>query len=133
MTRAEEKIGTRKEAAVLALLTTRSIEEAARMADVPPRTLYRWLKEPAFEAAYRRAKRTAVGQATARLQQGSAAAVTTMLKLMVDPAVPASARLRAADYVFTHAKNAIEMEEIEARLGALQQAAELVKGSIDPR
>jgi hypothetical protein len=52
-----------------------------------------------------------------------AAAAATMLKIMVDPAVPASTRLRAADCVFTHAKNAIEIEEIEARVGALERAA----------
>ena len=44
--------------------------------------------------------------------------------LMVDAAVPASTRLRAADYVFSHAKNAIELEEIEARVAALEEAAE---------
>jgi hypothetical protein len=31
--------------------------------------------------------------------------------------------------VFTHAKNAIEIEEIEARVAALEQAAELSKQS----
>ena len=29
------------------------------MADVNPRTLYRWMKEPEFDAAYRKAKRAA--------------------------------------------------------------------------
>jgi hypothetical protein len=127
MTGPEEKIGAKKEAAILALLTARGIEEAAKTADVPARTLYRWLKEPGFDAAYRRAKRTAFGQAIARLHQGTSAAAATMLKLMVDPAVPASTRLRAADCVFTHAKNAIEIEEIEARVAALEKAAELSK------
>ena len=50
-----------------------------------------------------------------------------MLKLMVDPSVPPATRLRAADCVFTHAKNAIEIEEIEARVAALEQAAEQSK------
>ncbi len=81
--------------------------------NVPPRTLYRWLKEPCFEAAYRKAKRTAFGQAVARLHQGTSAAAATMLKIMVDPSVPPATRLRAADCVFTHAENAIEIEEIE--------------------
>jgi hypothetical protein len=127
MTGGEEKIGARKESAILALLTARGIEEAAKAANVPARTLYRWLKEPAFDAAYRRAKRTAFGQAIARLHQGTGAAAATMLKLMVDPNVPPSTRLRAADCVFTHAKNAIELEEVEARFAALEQAAELSK------
>lgn len=128
MTGAEEKLTPKKEAAILALLSARGIEDAARTVNVPPSTLYRWLKEPTFNTAYRKAKRTAFGQAVSRLQQGTSAAAATMLKLMVDPGVPASTRLRAADCVFTHAKNAIEIEEIEARVAALEQAAEQERG-----
>jgi hypothetical protein len=129
MARSAEKLGAKKEGAILALLTSRSVEDAARAADVPLRSLYRWLKEPEFDAAYRKAKRAAFGQAVSRLQQGTGAAAAVMLKLMVDSGVPASTRLRAADCVFTHAKSAIEMEEIEARVAALEQAAELTKQS----
>ena len=93
------------------------------------RSLYRWLKEPEFDAAYRRAKRMAFGQAVSRLQQGTSAAAAVMLKLMADPSTPASTRLRAADCVFCHAKSAIEIEEIEACVAALEQAAELTKQS----
>jgi hypothetical protein len=127
MTEAHEKLGTRKEAAILALLTARGIEEAAPTVNVPPRTLYRWLNEPAFDSAYRKAKRMAFGQAIARLHQGTGAAAATMLKIKVDPNVPASIRLRAADCILTHAKNAIETEEIEERVAALEQAALLSK------
>ena len=123
----EQHFRGKKEAALLALLTARSVEDAARTADVPLRTLYRWMKDPEFDVAYRKAKRAAFGQAVARLQQGTGAAAAVMLKLMVDIAVPASTRLRAADCVFCHAKNAIEIEEIEARVAALEQAAELAK------
>jgi hypothetical protein len=48
---------------------------------------------------------------------------------MADPATPASTRLRAGDCVSCHAKSAIEIEEIEARVAALEQAAELAKQS----
>jgi hypothetical protein len=102
---------------------------SAGVAGVPMRSLYRWLKEPEFDAEYRRAKRMAFGQAVSRLQQGTSAAAAVMLKLMADPATPPSTRLRAADCVFCHAKSAIEIEEIEARVAALEQAAELTKGS----
>ena len=127
MAESADKLGGKQKAALLALLSTRSIEEAARTANVPPRTLYRWLKDPDFDAEYRKAKRAAFGQAVARLQQGTGAAAAVMLKLMVDAGVPASTRLRAANCVFTHAKSAIELEEIEARIAALEQAAELTK------
>ena len=83
----------------------------------------RWLKLPEFQAAYRQARREAFGQAVARLQQGTSAAATTLLKIMIDPSAPASVRVRAADSVFDHAAKAIEIEDIEARVAALEQAA----------
>ena len=46
-----------------------------------------------------------------------------MLKLMTDPNVPSAVRLRAAAYVFDYAIKGIEVDDIEARLAALEQAA----------
>jgi len=123
----QEKLGGKREAAILALLTARSIEDAARTANVPPRTLHRWLQEPEFDAAYRKARRAAYSQATARLQQATGAAVSTLLKIMVDTNAPPSTRVRAADSVLDHAKQAIEIEDVEVRVAALEQAAELTK------
>jgi len=120
----ESKLGRKKEAAILALLSARSVEEAARTAKVPARTLYRWMNEPDFDAAFRKAKRTAFGQSLARLQQASSAATSTMLKIMIDVSTPASTRLRAADCVYTHAKQGIEIEDLEVRLAELERTAE---------
>ncbi|MGA2588677.1 MAG: hypothetical protein ABSH32_02065 [Bryobacteraceae bacterium] len=78
------KITRKQEEAIAAPLTQRSVEEAARVAKVGVRTLYRWLKEPAFDAAYRKARRDSFGQTIARLQQGSPAAAALLLKIVVD-------------------------------------------------
>jgi len=82
-----------------------------------------WMKVPEFDQAYREARRDAFRQSVARLQQASGAAVTTLLKIMVDPAAPASTRLRAADIVLSHTSKAIEIEDVEARVAALEAAA----------
>src|ERR1035441_1705872 len=79
------KFGRKKEEAIAALLTQRNLEEAARAVGVAPNTLLNWLKLPEFDKAYREARRTAFGQAVARLQQGTSAAATTLLKTMIDP------------------------------------------------
>jgi hypothetical protein len=121
------KFGRKKEEAIAALLTHRSIDEAARAIGVSPNTLLRWLKEPEFQTAYREARRAAYGQATARLQQATSAAVSTLLKIMVDANAPPSTRVRAADSVLDHANQAIEIEDVEVRVAALEQAAELTK------
>lgn len=118
------KLDQKQEDAIVALLTHRNIEEAARAIEVAPSTLFRWLKDPEFDQAYREARRMAFRQSIGRLQQGATAAATTLLKMMVDPNVPPSCRIRAADSVLGHAAKAIELEEIEARLAALEEAAQ---------
>jgi len=89
------KFGRKQEEAIAALLTHRSIEDAATAVGVAAKTLLRWLKDPGFRAEYLRARREVVSQATARLQQSTNAAATIFLKLMLDPNVPAAVRLRA--------------------------------------
>jgi hypothetical protein len=46
-----------------------------------------------------------------------------LLKVMVDPGTPASTKVRAAECVLAHAEKAIKIEEIEARVAALEDAA----------
>ena len=117
----------KQEEAILALLTTPNVEQAARAVKIGPRTLYRWQQELEFDKAYRKARRDAFGQGTARLQQASGAAVSSILKIMVDPHAPASTKLRAADLVLTHGAKAIELEDVEARVSELERAAEEAK------
>ena len=90
-------------------------------------TLLRWLKIPEFQTAYREARRAAFSQSSARLQQATSAAVSTLLKVMVDPATPASTRVRAADSVLDHSAKSIEIEDIEARVSELERATEEAK------
>jgi hypothetical protein len=117
------KFGRKKEEAIAALLTQRNLEEAAKAAGIGANTLLRWLKAPEFQAAYRGARRTAFGQSIARLQQGTAAAATTLLKTMIDANTPASVKVRAAEAIFNHAAKAIEIEDIEERVSELERAA----------
>ena len=118
------RLTPKQEEAILALMTNQGVDNAARSIGIGPRTLYRWMNEPAFDAAYRKARRAAFGPGTARLQQASSAAVTTMLKILVEPTAPASTKLRAADMVLTHGARAIELEDVEARVSALERAQE---------
>jgi len=123
------KFTRKKEEAIAALLTQRNVEEAARAAGIGTQTLVRWLKVPEFQTAYRDARRAAFSQSIARLQQASSAAATTLLKIMLDVNAPASTRVRAADSVLDHAKQAIELEDVEARVTGLEQAVEATKVS----
>jgi hypothetical protein len=127
MTGHGSKFEHKQEEAIAALLTQRNTEEAARAIGVAHKTLLRWLQIPEFNAAYRKARRDAFSQSIARLQQGSSAAVTVLLRVMADPSTPASTRVRAADSVLDHSAKAIELEDIEARVAELERAAEANK------
>ena len=118
------KFTRKKEEAIAALLTQRNVEEAARAAGIGTQTLLRWLKIPEFGQEYRKARREAVHQAVARMQQATGAAASVVLKLMTDPNVPAAVKLRAAECVFDRAFKGVELEDIEARLAELERAAE---------
>src|ERR1039457_4200791 len=119
----------KQEEAILALLSNPTVEHAARAAKITPRTLYRYLKDPEFNAAYRQARWTAFGQCTARLQQASSAAGSALLKALGDPTTPAAVRGRAADSVLDPAGKALEVEDIAARLAELERAADAANRS----
>lgn len=113
MSKSTTKLSGKKEAAILALLSQRNVAEAARTAGVTERTLYRWQKDPDFDAAYRQARRTVYSQSMARLQQMSNSAVTILGIVMLDGNAPPASRLRAADAVLNHAGKSVEQEHLE--------------------
>jgi hypothetical protein len=118
------KLGAKKEAAIVALLSQRNVEEAAKNVGISPRTLYRWMQEPDFSAAYRAARRAAFSQCIARLQQMCTAAVSTLGRVMLDGTAPAGSRVRAAESVLSLAAKAMEMDDLEGRITALERVAE---------
>lgn len=122
------KFGRKKEDAIVALLTTRTTEEAARAVGISAKTMLRWQKEPEFKIAFLTAQRAAFGQAIGRLHHLSSAAVTTLGKVMLEPGTPPATRVRAADSILDHTIKAIEIEGLEARLTELERAAEANKG-----
>lgn len=120
---ASGKFGRKQEEAIAALLVQRNVEDAAKSIGIGARTLLRWLRIREFQARYRTARRTAFSQSIARLQQASTAAVSTLIRIMVDTNSPASVRVRAAESILNHARHAIEIEDIEVRVAALELTA----------
>jgi transposase-like protein len=115
------KFDRKKEEAIAALLTQRSVEEAARAAGIGTTTLYTWIHEAEFAAAYLEARLAAFGQAGMRLQQASGPAATTILTIMVDPGASAATQVMACGLVLKHAKGAGE-EDIEVWLADSRRA-----------
>jgi hypothetical protein len=119
-----DKLSAKQHKAISALLSEPSIRKAAESAAVPERTLYQWLKNPDFDAIYRAARRDAVQQATARLQFASSGAVSVLCQLMARDTVHASIRLSAAKTILELSIKAIEIDDLAARLEALERAHE---------
>ena len=113
--------GKRADEIILALLQHSSIEKAAASLDLAPSTMWRWLKKPQFKEALRDARRKAFSQSIARLQNASSAAVSTLLKTMVDSGAPHASRIRAAECVLEMSLRSMEVEDLEARIDKLEQ------------
>ncbi len=115
------KLSARQEQALAALLIEPTVTAAATKANVPERTLYRWLDEPAFTAAYREARRKAVKQTVARLQRASAPVVSILLQLAASDQSPATARVAACRAVLDYTFKAVELEDLDERLRVLEE------------
>ena len=119
-----EKLTRRQDAAILALLTHPSIPEAAKAAQVSPKTLWRWMQREDFQAAYQRARREVVRRGLANLQEAVTEAVQTLRDVMADPKAPASARVSAARTVLESALRAVEIEDLQKRLAEIEEKVE---------
>jgi hypothetical protein len=131
MTGHGSKFGRKKEQAIAALLSHRNVEESAKAAGISAATLKRWMQLPEFKAAYLEARREAVFQTNARIQQNSGAAAAVLFKLMADPATPASVRARTAQCILESANRSLELEDLEVRLARLEENEQRGPGDID--
>ena len=122
-----------------ALLTSKTLKEAAAALGVSTRTLMRHQKHEAFQRQFRQVKRALLAQATARLRAESGAAVEALSKVVstgdewtepvyykgevcgkVKKFSPA-ARVSAATKILELALRSHELEDLEARISQLER------------
>src|SRR5262249_40748431 len=118
----------RWEVAIAALLTERTIQDAAQKAGIGVATLRRWLRQPRFLNLYRRARRDVVEAAIARLQGATAGPVDAPQRnrMCGKPA----AEIRAANAILDGAMKGIEYMDLEARL---QEVEDLLNAKLGDR
>ena len=113
----------RQEQSITALLVQGSLQAAAGASGIHEKTLRRWLRDDtAFQMAYREARRQVVQQAIVQVQQATGEAVETLRKVMQAADAPASAKVSAAKAILETAVKAVELEDLEARIVALEVA-----------
>ena len=127
MTGHGSKLGRKMALAIVALLTCRNTEEAAKSVGVSTKTLLRWQKLPEFGKAFREARTATFRQCVARLQQASGPAVTTLLRILVNPSAPLAIQARCAYYILDQTRKSVETEDLDARVAELERSAEVSK------
>jgi uncharacterized membrane protein len=108
-------------ALIAALVAGRPSDEAADLAGVSVRTVYRRLDDPEFVAALEAARARVVNASTAALGKASTRAVRTLVTLM-SWRKPAAIRLAAARAVLDLGAKYREQGELADRLAALEAA-----------
>jgi hypothetical protein len=110
-----------RERAIAALLSTSTLDSAAKACGLGKRTLQRWLKEPEFAKEFRAAKTDLLHTATAKLTVNSTKAAETLKVIFGDPKAPSSARVAAAVNTLCLALDAYHLEDLEERLRRLEE------------
>jgi|SRR5215212_3434121 len=116
-----ENITPKQERGIAALVTCKTIEEAATKAAVTPRTLHRWREDPLFEAEFRHARRQALDAGVSSLQCGLSEAVEVLRDCLSERSP--HIRIRAALGLIEHALAAHQAFELEQRIKILEEAS----------
>jgi hypothetical protein len=119
-----EKLSRKQEDAIVALLTAPTIQAAAEATGITYITLWRWMQIPEFKEQYREARLEAVRQAVSRLSQIGSEAVDVLRDIMNDQEAPASSRVTAAKSILEGAFKGIELDDLAARIEALEKTLE---------
>lgn len=125
------KKGRQREQLIGALLQQPSLEKAAGTTGMSRSTAYRISRSPEFNEEYLAARRAAVAQSSARLQQGSSAAASVLLKVMLDQGNPAATRVRAAECVLERSAKFLELELLELRIEQLERGTKHQRANQD--
>lgn len=119
----DRKVTPKQTQAIKALLECPTIELAAEVAGVNPRTLYRWLDLPHFRAELTQAESTALdlaGRGLVRLVEG---AVNALDDLLTKPDQDgASVKRLTANTILEQAIKLRELRSVEQRLADLEAA-----------
>jgi DNA-binding MurR/RpiR family transcriptional regulator len=110
-----------------ALLTSPTIQGAAKVAGISEATALRYLKEAEFAGAYREARREVVSHAVTQLQSACGEAVATLREVASDTEALASSRVSAAKAILETSLRAVEIDDLAARVEALESQMEQSK------
>lgn len=107
---------------IAALLSCRTVKDAAEQCHVSERSILRWLKEPEFQSEYQTAKSQLLESGVNRLRLGGFDAAERLHKVITDPAAPLTAVVSASGRLLDLLLKAVEIEDLSRRLDRLEQS-----------
>lgn len=107
--------------ALEAVLSHRTLKEAAFAAGISEPTLWRYMKEKEFARRLSEARREVLAHVVARLQQAASDAVAVLQEVMMKGDAPAAARITAARAVIDYSLRAHEDDDLRARIDELEE------------
>jgi hypothetical protein len=123
-----EKLTSKQERALVALLDCGEIKKAAEIAEVGEVTLWRWLQLSDFQTRYRAARRQLVETAIAQLQSDCTIAARVLREVAEDRDAPASSRVAAARTILEQSIGAIELIDLQERVEMLEKSLPVTEG-----
>jgi len=105
---------------ISALLSSRTLASAAKMADIPARTLYERLKQPEFVAMLNGAKSDMLTQAIVKLNYHSSTVVDVLVAVAEDAEQNAQVRVSACRGILDNVGRFNEQLDIMQRLDTLE-------------
>ena len=115
------KLTPKQQKALDVLLTEPTVTKAAKLAKLSEVTLYRWLNEPVFAAAYRAARGRLLENTLTALQAASTQAVETLRNTLTEVSAPAQVKVSAARSILEFALKGREALEFVERLVAVEE------------
>lgn len=113
-------LSVRQAKALDALLTHPSKAEAAKAAQISPRTMSKYLADDEFQAAYKAAISELVGDATRQAQQALSPALKALKGIVEDDDEPSSVRVSAARALLEYGLKFTEFNDVIAELRRLE-------------
>lgn len=118
---------------VAAVLASPTIEAASKTAGVTGRCGRKWMKLPAVRAAILRERTALIEASTNRIAVATVDALDFLHSELKSKSAPPAAKLAAARVILQHSATWLELQDLAARVAALEEAHELEAANRAPR
>lgn len=115
------KLSRNQEKLLVALMSTPTIKAASEQAGITTATAYKYLNDPTFKEEYKKVRREAFEQATAKIVDSVDEAVEVLREVMKDGEEVGATRVQASRTILANAFKTYEMQEVQDRLDEIEQ------------